>query len=50
MDKWIEFKRKLFDELIKSEGWSHPVNSVKVLELIKELESFGKPAGAAKET
>lgn len=40
MDKWIEFKNKLFtyldDELMPS--------SIKILEMIKELEFYGKPS------
>jgi hypothetical protein len=50
MEKWIEFKQKLFTELSNSIDPSrHIINEVKVLKLIKELESFGEPAGAAKE-
>lgn len=36
VDKWIEFKQKLFT-----------LDQVRILELIKELESFGKPSGDA---
>lgn len=46
MDKWVEFKQKLFSEISIHDG---SVNGIKVLEFIKELESFGKPAGEAKE-
>lgn len=38
MDKWVEFKKHLFLELDKEEP-----SSVHIHELIKELESFGKP-------
>jgi hypothetical protein len=57
MDKWVEFKQRLFMEC----GMPEP-NGVAILEMIKdlefysnntkaieELESFGKPAGEAKE-
>ena len=44
MDKWIEFKQKLFTHLQCAE-----INPVHILQMIKDLESFGKPAGAAKE-
>jgi hypothetical protein len=40
MDKWIEFKQKLFEYLHVTGG---NVSGVRVLELIKEIESFGKP-------
>lgn len=49
MDKWIEFKQKLFSLLQQGSVHFAPLNEVKVLELIKELESFGKPAGATKQ-
>lgn len=42
MDKWVEFKKKLFIATCiprKTSG--------EILELIKELESFGKPSGDA---
>src|SRR6266536_4788358 len=38
MDKWIEFKRKLFMEC----GMPEP-NGMAILEMIKELEFHGKP-------
>lgn len=37
MDKWIEFKNKLFTELAHTTA-----NRVYLLEIIKELESFSK--------
>lgn len=40
MDKWVEFKMALFTEL-----QAHNVDQIKILQLIKELESFGKPSG-----
>lgn len=43
MDKWVEFKEKLWDALPEDYG---PLCR-KVMELIKELESFGKPSGDA---
>lgn len=46
MDKWVEFKQQLFSKLIDDDY----EGAGKILEFIKELESFGKPAGAAKET
>lgn len=42
MDKWVEFKMALFTEL-----QAHNVDQIKILQLIKELESFGKPSGDA---
>lgn len=42
MDKWIEFKNKLWGEC------TMPCpNGTDILEMLKELESFGKPAGDA---
>jgi len=38
MDKWIEFKNALHIELL-----AHKSDHIRILELIKELESFGKP-------
>lgn len=43
MDKWIEFKKELFTTV--QQGMFPALNEIKILELIKELESFGKPAG-----
>lgn len=45
MDKWIEFRNKIIEESRK--GRSNRTNNI--IEMIKELESFGKPEGAAKE-
>lgn len=50
MDKWVEFKKRLFFKIEESQQYDGPISGVEILELIKELESFGKPAGAAKET
>lgn len=47
MDKWIEFKKKLFAEIITCYNIDEPVRGEDVLKLIKELESFGKPSGDA---
>ena len=49
MNKWVEFKQKLFSLLQQGTVHFTPLNEVKVLELIKELESFGKPLGEAKQ-
>jgi hypothetical protein len=38
MDKWIEFKSKLFDEVT-----SGTLGGLELLHMIKELESFKKP-------
>lgn len=46
MDKWVEFKKELFTTL--QQGMFPVLNEIKILELIKELESYGKPAGEAK--
>lgn len=43
MDKWVEFKQKLSTAI----RYGHGASSVE--SLLKELESFGKPAGAAKQ-
>lgn len=45
MDKWLEFKRKLFLEFKQKEFTSQPISQDAIWEMIKELESFGKPAG-----
>lgn len=37
MDKWVEFKNSLHVELL-----AHKPDHIRILELIKELESFGK--------
>lgn len=47
MDKWIEFKQKLFNEIDCANICDIQVNSVKILELIKELECCCKPSGDA---
>lgn len=47
MDKWIEFKQKLAS-LFRNDDYAG--NGFEdISNLIKELESFGKPAGAAKQ-
>lgn len=38
MDKWIEFKNRLFYHI-------EPCEKDRVAKLLKELESFGKPSG-----
>lgn len=43
MDKWVEFKKELFTTV--QQGMFPALNEIKILELIKELESFCKPAG-----
>jgi hypothetical protein len=43
MDKWIEFKQKLLNNLNYGS-----IERNDVILLIEELESFGKPAGDAK--
>lgn len=45
MDKWVEFKRKLFSHIEFYEG---NVSGTHILGLIKELEFNGKPSGDAK--
>jgi hypothetical protein len=50
IDKWIEFKNKIFDAINASHVHNGPVNGLKILEAIKTLESFGKPTEAEKET
>jgi len=40
MDKWVEFKQKMFSKFIDDDYEGASV----MLEFIKELESFGKPA------
>jgi len=47
MDKWIEFKNKLFTYLSDTDGM---VSGTRILQMFKDIESFGKSAGAAKET
>jgi hypothetical protein len=44
MDKWIEFKRDLF-AFLELDSLQYKT----LLDRISELESFGKPAGEAKE-
>lgn len=46
MDKWIEFKQKLGYHINESGG---VISANYILNIIKELESFGKPAGVAKD-
>lgn len=46
MDKWVEFKQKLFDHLVVD---GYEISTDYLQELVKELESFGKPAEEAKE-
>ena len=43
MDKWIEFKHKLADSI------TEPFSLMVIAGLLDQLESFGKPAGAAKQ-
>lgn len=45
MDKWVEFKNRLFGHIDYCNEEDRPVDEVRVLQLIKELESFSKPAG-----
>ena len=42
--KWIEFKNNLMDYLTECDISEEIPETLKVLKLIKELESFGKPA------
>ncbi len=49
MDNWVEFKKKLLAEIITCKEIDEPISGAFVLKLIKELESFSKPAGEAKE-
>jgi hypothetical protein len=49
MDKWVEFKNRLFGHIDFCNEEDRPVDEIRVLQLIKELESFGKPAGEAKD-
>lgn len=44
MDKWVEFKNLLLGELYSTE-----VCRQDIIDKLQELESFGKPAGEAKE-
>jgi hypothetical protein len=44
MDKWVEFKKRLFAHL-GATGLYEPTFK----DLITELESFGKPSGEAKD-
>lgn len=46
MDKWVEFKQKLFEYIQNADTM---VSLIPIVEMIKELESLGKPAGEAKE-
>lgn len=47
MDKWIEFKNKLMGYLTSCDEADEIPETLAVLKFIKELESFGKPAGEA---
>ena len=49
MDKWIEFKQKLFTHVYEEGRQGVALNQVRILELIKELESYGKPAKETKQ-
>jgi hypothetical protein len=49
MDKWIEFKDRLMSHLTNCEEHDELPDIYHVLKMIKELESFGKPTGAAKQ-
>lgn len=44
MERWIEFKSRLFSNFIDHD-YEH---AEEILMIIKELESFGKPAGEVK--
>lgn len=46
--KWIEFKQRLFTEIYEKGRRGAILDQALMLELIKELESFGKPEEAAK--
>lgn len=48
VDQWIEFKQRLFTEIYEKGRRGAILDQALMLELIKELESFGKPAEAAK--
>jgi hypothetical protein len=43
MKKWVEFKKALFSHM--DEPAMGQISPVYILQLIKNLESFGKPAG-----
>lgn len=43
MDKWVEFKKALFSHM--DEPAMGEISPVYILQLIKNLESFGKPSG-----
>jgi hypothetical protein len=45
MDKWVEFKQRLFEYIQITDTM---VSLIPIVEMVKELESFGKPAGEAK--
>lgn len=47
MEKWVEFKQKLFSEIATCNDVDFPVDGARILSWIKELESFGKPSGDA---
>lgn len=40
-DKWVEFKNKLFNHIVFNNGEDKPVDEIKILKWIKELESYG---------
>ena len=46
MDKWIEFKKRVLNHLLRSKTTMKLCAEVE--QMFKELESFGKPAGEAK--
>lgn len=48
MSEWIEFKNKLLFEIQESAIHGIPISPIRTLELIKSLESFGKPVGENK--
>jgi hypothetical protein len=45
MEKWLEFKEKFLVEILHRAE----INREKLINALEQLESFGKPAGAAKE-
>lgn len=46
MDKWIEFKKRVLNHLLRSKTTMKLCAEVE--QMFKELESFGKPVGEAK--
>lgn len=47
MDKWVEFKNKLRQYIINCEDEDILPDSLDVIKMFQELESFGKPSGDA---